>query len=271
VHSNLPDVDNISTAALPIFLLLFFMSWLIWSQDISKGVHVQDYILKSPTNTLTEEDARLKSIYYTSPRYIQGFGFIMISGVSTGIILFWFDDITSIPVMALGIGAAIVFAILSLFRRDIIVYIFNKKNLDITAYEKQFMLLFRWMVEVVILTTIHASLPTVLNSAIATTYRNSIGFLMGSVLCFAGGRDISWALFYNFYKTRPSFLVRLMLFFFYLTAAAIVGIYVCVCMVGSVFISSVELEQEKTTALLVSMSVVVQSFAFGSIYALYNV
>lgn len=139
----------------------------------------------------------------------------------------------------------------------------------------QFLLCFRWGIEFIVLTTMHSSLPTSINGDISTQYRNGVGFAIGAVLCMITGRDVTWIVRrdLNISTQLPDFgagidfIVQALFFILYCLLVLCVIAYSSVFLIGPVFITSTQLEQESEIALCVAASIAVQCFAGGSIFA----
>jgi hypothetical protein len=339
VHTHLPEVDNISTDAIPIILALFFMSWLVWSQDITTIVHQSQPTLQPIWTLLCTHygvfiiDALLLCVCtdilnvlrgfavlrggdaiqlvgidwalrllrynwalllvvfafcivcimsygfsrtlafqqlqqrYQSPSSVQGLGTVILSGVGTGLVLFFLEDIQSAPLVILCVAGALFISLVSLFKNNLLVWLYTSWNVSLHQHEVQFLLMFRWMLEFIVLTTLHAALPTMLNDILTTTYRNGLGFFLGLAMCIFEGRDLTMALYHDWRATTFSTPKRLGLAALYLLAAIASGMYLVVFMLGPALIASIQLEQDPTTALYVASAFGVQAFAMGSLYA----
>ena len=339
VHTHLPEVDNISTDVIPIILALFFMSWLVWSQDITATVHQSQPTLQPLWTLLCSQygvfiiDALLLCVctdilnvlrgfavlrggdaiqlvgidwalrllrynwalllvvfafcvvcimsygfsrtlafqqiqqHYQSPSSVQGLGTVILSGVGTGLVLFFLEDIQSAPLVILCVVGALFISLVSLFKNTILIWLYTAWNLSLQQHEIQLLLMFRWMLEFIILTTLHAALPTMLNDILTTTYRNGLGFFLGLAMCVFEGRDLTMALYHDWRATTFSTTKRLCLATLYLLAAMASGIYLVVFMLGPALIASIQLEQDPKPALYVASAFGAQAFAMGSLYA----
>ena len=138
--------------------------------------------------------------------------------------------------------------------------------------EMPLLLTFRWSVEIIVLTTLHATLPTVLGSTITTVYRTGIGFAIGITLSVVTGRDIAWIFYHSIFQCKSECkrwqrVARYIFWAMLLVLVVAVEMYVCVFLLGPVFMTSVQLEQESTLCLLLSISLGAQSLSIGGIYA----
>lgn len=132
------------------------------------------------------------------------------------------------------------------------------------TFDTPYLLLLRWSVQTIVLTTLHATLPITLDTIRSTTYRNGIGFVLGCMISGTAGRDVVWLLQHEHCKQRRllwlEYSVAGLLFM------ATLG-YVSVFMVGPVFMSSTLFVYRPTAALLGAIATSIQAFALGVIYA----
>jgi hypothetical protein len=135
-----------------------------------------------------------------------------------------------------------------------------------TSYDTPYLLMLRWSVQTIVLTTLHATLPITLDEIRSTTYRNGVGFVLGCMISGTAGRDVVWLLQHEHCQHRSRKLLALQ----YLVAAAMVSCmvgYISVFMVGPVFIGSRILAYHATSALLGAIAITTQALAGGIIYA----
>lgn len=132
------------------------------------------------------------------------------------------------------------------------------------TFDTPYLLLLRWSVQTIVLTTLHATLPITLDTIRSTTYRNGVGFVLGCMISGTAGRDVVWLLQHEHCKQRRLLWLEysLVLLFFVATLG-----YVNVFMVGPVFMSSTILAYRPTAALLGASATSIQAFALGVIYA----
>lgn len=342
VYSDMPEVDNISTSAIPILLLGFFMSWLVWSQDITLAIRQPGATLQPIWNTLCNTygvfivDALLLCVCTDILNVIRGFavlhggdaiqlvgastavgllryawaavlvvyalcivcimaygysqtpifqqqeqayritsaqsiGTIILTGVGTGLVLFFIDDIQSAPLIMLCVTAALLIALVSLFKTTLLHWLYHLWTPHLQHHERQLLLTFRWMLEFIILSTLHASLPTTLNGVLTSTYRNGVGFFMGMAMGMFEGRDITLAMYFDSMVPTLSKSRRAVLWIWYLGMGLTSGVYIAVFMLGPAFIASVQLEHNAEVACYMAAAMCVQSFALGSVYAMQTI
>lgn len=132
----------------------------------------------------------------------------------------------------------------------------------------QVLLTYRILTEFVVLTTLHATLPTTLDDVVSTTYRNAVGFLMGVVISVICGRDFTWILLHDMTSKGMGPLQTVWRISSVLVYLLGIMVYSSVFLAGPVFITATKLELEPTTALLISVSFVVQATCAGSIFAI---
>ena len=102
-----------------------------------------------------------------------------------------------------------------------------------------------------------------------------VGFAIGVVLCVITGRDVTWIIRRDLKIPTQLFdmsefinrVVQCLFFGLYGLLVLCVIAYCSVFLIGPVFITSTQLEQESEIALYIAISIAVQSLSGGSIFA----
>jgi hypothetical protein len=111
------------------------------------------------------------------------------------------------------------------------------------------LLFLRWMVEVLILTTIHMELPSEIDRVYASNYRNAIGLSAGVAILMITGRDLTWILLLYHYQ-QPTHTLKFILVL--LSLSILCGAmltHTTIFMIGPIFMDSSSLQYYPTGAL----------------------
>jgi hypothetical protein len=242
-----------------------FASWafIIIAYGFSKTVRGQIYIQEynKPVTGLEWAIAVCKIIF------IMAVGSSGTYGICKWVDLF---DKTAIYIVVAIVGGMFPIALFYYDRVLVLVDQFDWNHRSV-----QFLLCFRWGIEFIVLTTLHASLPTSINGDISTQYRNGVGFAIGVVLCVITGRDVTWIIRRDLKIPTKLFdmgdiinkIAQYLFFGLYGLLVLCVIAYCSVFLIGPVFITSTQLEQESEIALYIAISIAVQSLSGGSIFA----
>lgn len=130
-------------------------------------------------------------------------------------------------------------------------------------YDTIVLLFLRWAMEVLILTAIHAELPSEIDYVYASNYRNAIGLSAGVAILLITGRDFTWMVLLYRYKRRVTSFAYSMVVLTAIVSCCTLTVHTTIFMVGPIFIDSSSLRYHPTSALycVVGFGIVLLSFS----------
>lgn len=135
------------------------------------------------------------------------------------------------------------------------------------CYDTSLLILMRWLIEIMILTGIHATIPASIDHKFANNFKNAIGIAIGASISIITGRDITWILhLFPYHRKISTFRYGIVVL---LSLAAIAGmlIHCAVFLCGAVYIDTQSLKYNHSQALACSIAFTIQLASVGSIWS----
>lgn len=126
--------------------------------------------------------------------------------------------------------------------------------------------LLRWMVEVAVITSVHALLPTTLHQRSIVHFVDAMAVALGSTLAVTAGRDLTWAI-HLLLRVHGSWFWRAAVLVVLLLMAAVVTIHVSVFLMANIYLDTMALRHKPREVLVVAIATTLQLGCAGSIWA----
>lgn len=133
-------------------------------------------------------------------------------------------------------------------------------------YNTAVLLLVRWAVEVQILAGIHSLLPLTLNQKSLSKYENAVGFFLGVAMSVTTGRDLTWIVHLARHLQANTRIIVLLVLFVILFCVFVM-VHTSVFLLPNVYLSTDSMQHHSNLALSCSVSLALQAFSVGSIWA----
>ena len=137
-------------------------------------------------------------------------------------------------------------------------------------YDTIVLLMVRWSVEIMILTSIHALMPESMNNQSLMNFDDGLSLALGATMTVVTGRDLTW-LWHLLLLSDISRWTLSLMGIFSVCMTAVIIIHASVFLVGNIYLDTASLSHKPQQAISCSISTVVQLFSVGSIYASHKI